>query len=280
MSPVQNVTDVPVHSSLRGLGYAPASIKRKIFALKVFCSFWMRKQELAESPFWRVKLQFGRIERLPRTLTTPEITNLLMGIGSAALSGPAGSSEPSATEFEHTAADATYRRLRDIAMIDLMFATGIRVGELAALDIGDYAVTDATFTIRGKGGRERLAFTVDIQTAVIQQAHLTRRIRISTSDAALFVNHRGTRLSTQSIAKALLGLCKQCGIERRITPHMLRHTVATLLLRNGADIRVVQDFLGHMSIVTTQRYTQISKEHLLSALSQYHPSISLRMMIH
>jgi len=266
-------------ANLRKLGYAPASIKRKIVALKVFCSYWMRKREIFESPFWRVKLHFGRIEKLPRTLTATEIGDLLSEIGSAGPTRALGNSDTPTAELDRANANALYRQLRDIAMIDLMFATGIRVGELAGLDVGDYTLTDATFTIRGKGGRERLAFAVDIETSAIQQAHLECRIGIKTPDPALFINFRGTRLSTQSISKALLRWCKHSGIERRVTPHMIRHTVATLLLRNGADIRVVQDFLGHTSIVTTQRYTQISREHLVQVLSRHHPSISLRMGI-
>jgi integrase/recombinase XerD len=91
----------------------------------------------------------------------------------------------------------------------------------------------------------------------------------------LFLNARGQRLSTQGISGVLTRLREEAGIQRHITPHMLRHTVATLLLRNGADIRVVQEFLGHASIATTQRYTHITKEHLIGVLRKYHPSLTL-----
>jgi len=97
-----------------------------------------------------------------------------------------------------------------------------------------------------------------------------------TESAALFFNAAGERLSTQGISKVLAALRKDAGIDRHITPHMLRHTVATLLLRNGADIRVVQEFLGHSSIATTQRYTHIAKEHLVGVLQKHHPSFGLR----
>jgi integrase/recombinase XerD len=101
-------------------------------------------------------------------------------------------------------------------------------------------------------------------------------MRIASSTDALFLNAIGNRLSTQGIAAIISDLCQNAGIKRRVTPHMLRHTVATLLLRNGADVRIVQEFLGHSSIATTQRYTHISKEHLIGVLEKRHPSLGLR----
>jgi integrase/recombinase XerD len=265
-------------SSLLRRGYAPASIKRKIVALKVFCSYWIRKQEMTESPFWRINLKFGRIEKLPRTLTTTEIHALLMEVGRVSQADSPEYVGGNTTGKPRKCASPRYRQLRDMAMIDLLFATGIRVGELASLNVGDYSVQDSAFTIRGKGGRERLAFTVDKKTFVLQQEHLQARITFASDDPALFISSQGSRLTTQSISKVLGRTCRAAGIERRITPHMLRHTVATLLLRNGADIRIVQDFLGHSSIVTTQRYTHIVREHLVDALTRHHPSIRLRMI--
>src|SRR5205823_833757 len=134
----------------------------------------------------------------------------------------------------------------------------------------------AMFRVQGKGGRDRLAFAVDEATLKIQREHLQARKRIDTPSPALFLNASGTRLSTQGIANVIAQLRQQAGIERHITPHMLRHTVATLLLHNGVDIRVVQEFLGHTSIVTTQRYTHVTKEHLIGVLRKRHPSFGLR----
>src|SRR5258708_30620847 len=94
--------------------------------------------------------------------------------------------------------------------------------------------------------------------------------------SVFFVTAMDNRLSTQGMANVIFQFRKQAGLERHITPHMLRHTVATLLLRNGADIRVVQEFLGHASIATTQRYTHITKEHLIAVLERLHPSMALR----
>jgi site-specific recombinase XerD len=152
----------------------------------------------------------------------------------------------------------------------------MRVGEVSSLDIKDFSVDEGIFRVKGKGGRDRLAFIVDKETIQIQREHLKARLRIDTENAALFLNPSGQRLSTQAIGNVIAGLRRDARIERHITPHMLRHTVATLLLRNGADIRVVQEFLGHASIATTQRYTHVSKEHLVGVLRKCHPSLSLR----
>jgi integrase/recombinase XerD len=263
---------------LREENYAPASIRRKIAALKVFCSYWVRKGTLSQSPFWRVKLSFGRIQQLPRTLTENEIRALLAeakkNYGSASQSLADKAPEDHMDTQAHS-----YRLLRNSALVDLLFATGARVGEVSGLDFTDYLADEAAFKIHGKGGRDRLAFAVDKNTVQIQQTYMSARMCIKSDSNALFLNASGKRLSTQGIAVILSSLCKDAGIERRVTPHMLRHTVATLLLRNGADIRVVQEFLGHSSIATTQRYTHISKNHLIGVLEKRHPSLGLRTAI-
>lgn len=264
---------------LRQEGYSPASMRRKMVVLKVFCSYWVRKGTLAESPFWRVKLSFGRTEQLPRTLSAGEMRDLLeqalqnhsgttdVGGGEAAAAAPLQAGN---------ASSICYRARRNLALVDLLFATGIRVGEAAALDTRDVRIRESVFRVQGKGGRDRLAFVVDKESVRIQREYLVARKRIETDNPALFLNASGGRLSTQGIANVIARLRQEAGVERHVTPHMLRHTVATLLLRNGADIRVVQEFLGHASIATTQRYTHISKEHLVGVLRKRHPSLGFR----
>ena len=164
-----------------------------------------------------------------------------------------------------------------LALIDILFATGIRVGETSSLNILDFFEIEGMFKIKGKGGRARLAFAVDEKSLQIQKDHLRARVQIDTENSALFLNSSRKRLSTQGIANVVAQLRREAGIERHVTPHMLRHTVATLLLQNEVDIRVVQEFLGHASIATTQRYTHISKEHLIAVLQKRHPSLNLRL---
>jgi site-specific recombinase XerD len=169
-----------------------------------------------------------------------------------------------------------YRSLRNLALVDLLFATGMRVGEVSALNIVDFAVSESSFRVKGKGGRDRLAFLVDEQTRRVQLRHAKVRAGIDSVSPALFINSSGRRLSTQGIANIISQFRKDAGIDRHITPHMLRHTVATMLLRNGVDIRVVQEFLGHASIATTQRYTHVTKDHMIEVLQKRHPSLTLR----
>jgi integrase/recombinase XerD len=262
---------------LREENYSPASIRRKIVVLKVFCSYWVRKGVLQESPFWRVKLSFGRIEQLPRALTEREMRSLFGRAWRNYLTvstGQVGSGATTASKRKPSSRD--YRALRDLALIDLLFATGMRVGELSSLDVRDYFMREAVFRVQGKGGRDRLAFVVDEQTVRIQRAHMEARARIETDSPALFVNASGGRLSTQGITNVIARLRREARIRRHVTPHMLRHTVATLLLKNGVDIRVVQEFLGHASIATTQRYTHVTKEHMVRVLRKRHPSLNLR----
>ena len=259
---------------LRQEGYAPASIRRKMVVLKVFCSYWVRKGNLPESPFWRVKLSFGRVVQLPRTLSESEMRALLAQ--GRRKHSSAQSNKRSVPRRQRLDSPRQYRVFRNLALVDLLFATGMRVGEVSALDVLDFALEGAVFRVQGKGGRNRLAFAVDTETLQIQREHLEARLRITTECPALFLNASGGRLSTQGISKVIAHLRAAAGIERHVTPHMLRHTVATMLLRNGADIRVVQEFLGHSSIATTQRYTHIAKEHLIGVLQKHHPSLSLR----
>jgi integrase/recombinase XerD len=264
-------------ADLRLRNYSPASMRRKMVVLKVFCSYWVRKGFLIESPFWRVKLSFGRIAQLPRALSETEMRGLLTQ----------AKQNESAAKIQRKAAVIAkgkvrtgslhkYRALRNLALVDLLFATGMRVGEVSTLNMLDFSISEAVFRVKGKGGRDRLAFIVDDQSLRIQQEHVEMRSHIASESQALFLNATGGRLSTQGIANVISRFREDAGIERHITPHMLRHTVATLLLRNGVDIRVVQEFLGHASIATTQRYTHVTKDHLVRVLRERHPSFLLR----
>jgi integrase/recombinase XerD len=154
--------------------YAPSSIRRKMAALKVFCGYWIRKGFMLESPFWRVKLSFGRVKQLPRTLTEAEMRSLLEQTGRRC--SAAGSAVAKGGTASHRDYSRRYRLARDLALVDLLFATGMRVGEVLALDVGDFAVQDVVFKVQGKGGRNRLAFAVDSETLRIQRKHLELRI--------------------------------------------------------------------------------------------------------
>jgi integrase/recombinase XerD len=262
---------------LRQQGYSPTSIRRKMVVLKVFCSYWVRKGSLRESPFWRVKLSYGRVEQLPRALSASEMRKLLSQARRNNSSATAVlNDEGPAPLASLRVSSPEYRALRNLALVDLLFATGLRVGEVSSLDVQDFFVRESVFRVKGKGGRDRLAVVVDEETVRIQRKYLEAREQIETRSPALFLNSSGKRLTTQGISNVIARLCEESGIKRHVTPHMLRHTVATLLLRNGVDIRIVQEFLGHASIATTQRYTHVTKEHLRGVLRKRHPSLGMR----
>lgn len=253
-------------SDLKKKAYSPASIRRKLVVLKVFFAYWVRDGLLIESPFWRVRISVGKIVQLPRTLTEWEVKGLLSRHATVPDAFPTTGIRPSSRDF---------LRLRNNAIVELLFATGMRACELSAIDVTDFKIGDSSFRIQGKGRRERMVYIVDSVTAHVLAAYTRIRLEVQVDFPALFVNASGTRLSTQGIANVIASLRDKSGIERHITPHMLRHTVATLLLRNGVDVRIVQEFLGHASIVTTQRYTHVTKEHLISELQARHPSLDL-----
>ena len=237
----------------------------------------LRKGVLQESPFWRVKLSFGRIEQLPRTLTEAEMRSLLVQARHNFLAFRYSQKRSAITSSESDQSSfRAYREIRNLALVDILFATGMRVGEVSSLDLQDFHLEEGLFKVKGEGGRDRLAYVVDEETIRFQREHAESRVRLKTESPALFLNASGKRLSTQGIANVIAQLRQEAGIDRHITPHMFRHTVATLLLRNGMDIRVVQEFLGHASIATTQRYTHITKEHLIGGLRKYHPSFGFR----
>jgi site-specific recombinase XerD len=168
--------------------------------------------------------------------------------------------------------DPGFLAVRNVAILEILFATGIRVGELASLKCQDWREDEAAFLVMGKGLRQRLALLPDERSQRALRTYLQHRSLMSLGHDALLVNAAGRRLSSQGVARVITIAAKDSEIKGRVTPHMIRHTVATLLLRCGADIRVVQEVLGHASIATTQRYTYVSKEHLISALKSLHPN--------
>lgn len=262
---------------LKEKNLSPASIRRKIIVLKVFCSYWVRNGILHESPFWRVKISYGRVEQLPRTLTEIEMKRIFsQAYENFSFTNRKNDKQDKNFDAGLKSSSRNYRTLRNLALLEIMFATGMRVGEVSSLNIKDFHSEEAAIIINGKGGRERLAFIIDEITIHIMREYLEVRTEIKTENPALFLNPVGKRLSTQGIAKVIAQLRENGGVKRNVTPHMLRHTVATLLMRNGVDIRIVQEFLGHASIATTQRYVHVVKEHMIRELRNRHPSLKLR----
>lgn len=248
--------------SLKLKNYAPTSIQRKIASLKVFFNYYARKELISKSPMWSLRFDFGKIRSLPRALTIDEMNSLLVQ-AKKNLEGNCGINQASISHL--------FLCVRDLAIIELMFSTGLRVGEISSLRTNDIDLKERSIFIMGKGKRNRISFIIDAQSLKTISDYMKQRERIKTNHSKLFINRFFNPLSTQGIANIIGKISKQAALTKHITPHMLRHTAATLLLRNGADIRVVQEFLGHASISTTQRYTHVSCEQLLKTLKKHHP---------
>jgi site-specific recombinase XerD len=204
---------------------AASSIRRHFASLR---GFFRRQAERGHSadPFAGWKLKLPRRKRLPRALSRHEISSLL----AALCEGPS---------HEHQG-DAVLRMA-----VRLMVATGLRVGELCRLQTEDISPDGASLRIHGKGSRDRIAYITDeaFRTELRQLVQLRRRL--AGASAPLFINRHGSKIRPQSIRLKLHRLAGEVGLARRITPHMLRHTAATLLIEAGVDIRIVQRLLGH-----------------------------------
>ncbi len=247
---------------LHDASYAPASIQRKLSVLSAFFGYCERRSAIPRSPMAFVHYRPRQTPRPPRTLSTPDTWRLL---------AHARSLVPAEYAETRSCARRGFIALRNLALLDLLLSTGLRVGEASALDTSDYTLDEHAIRVQGKGGRHRLAFVVVPYSKEIHRRYLALRDRVATRTQALFPNSRGQRLSTRGIRRMVLCRAQDAGVQTRVTPHMLRHTAATQLLRNGVDLRIVQEFLGHASITTTQRYTHVSRTDLLSALQALHP---------
>jgi len=220
-----------------------ATVRRRLACLRAFFR-WRADQLQADDPFMGWRIQLPRRKRLPRALSGREVSALL-----------------ASSRFLTPSEKLLGRAVR------LMVATGLRVGELCKLRIDDVSPDGSTLRVHGKGSRDRIAYVTDGALQGELQQFVSARRRME-AGGALFVNCRGTALKPQSIRTQLRRSAERAGLSRRITPHMLRHTAATLLIETGVDIRFVQRLLGHSSIATTEIYTHVSDEALRTTLKR------------
>ncbi len=221
---------------------SPATVKRRLACLRAVFGWCARRDIVAASPFVKIELRIRLPIRLPRCLESRDVRRLLRRRASLGSNGALATG--------------------------LLIATGIRVGELAALRVGDIDASAGALRIFGKGSRERTVFVIDPGLRDEVRAYLGSRHGASASDRRLLIDDRGRPMSAARIRQAIIVLARAAGLERRVTPHMLRHTAATMLLESGTDIRFVQRLLGHRSIVTTQIYTHVSDRALQTALTR------------
>jgi len=234
---------------LRKQGKATATIARRLAALKAFYQFLVKENYVATDPTG--DLSSPKLERkLPKVLTVSEVERLL---NQPDLSTPAGK--------------------RDKAMLELLYATGIRVSELVNLNLLDVDLKEGFVRCTGKGSKERVVPMGEIAISALKTYLESARPKLVTDpkEKALFVNHHGKRLTRQGFWKIVKKYAAQAQIRKEITPHTLRHSFATHLLENGADIRAVQEMLGHADISTTQIYTHVTKDRLKDVYAKSHP---------
>lgn len=246
-------TDLEGYVAKLGTGpYRDTSIRRKIAALKVFFRYLEDTGVVIESPARKLKVKQPLEARVPNVLSLKEIKSLLLA--------PKRQIEELAEARDRSPGGRNryFCAVRDNVIIELLFSTGIRIGELVALNIGDVSVEEKQLRITGRGTRGR---QIDLSSQVVLDAlrdYLRLRDERAPETEALFVGRSGTRLTIYSIENIFKKYVRSAEIKRHVTPHSLRHTMATMLISNGADIRAVQEILGHASILSTQVYTKLS----------------------
>lgn len=235
--------------------FKPRSVKRKIASMKAFLNY-LEDEELIESnPFNKLRINLREPVLLPRTIPLRTIEMLLSEAHHMASDGPTPYSKKYA--------------LRDTAVMELLFATGIRVSELCRLNVSDLDLIEGTVKIYGKGAKERI---VQIGTpAVLTVLSEYHNCFGGQAVAPFFVNRVGDRISEQSVRSILNKYASRINSDLHVTPHMFRHSFATLLLEEDVDIRYIQQLLGHSSITTTQIYTHVAMAKQRTILLNKHP---------
>ena len=232
-----------------------SSVARKLSALRTFFRHLLREGVILHDPVAPIASP-KQEKHMPVFLTVDEVFTLMEMPGSG---------------------DAF--AFRDRSILEMLYSTGLRVAELAALDLERIDVEEGMLRVTGKGNRERLvpvgSPALEALRQYLPQRTLLIRERIGRGDGpehkAVFLNHRGLRLTTRSVERLVKFYALRAGIAARVTPHALRHSFATHLLEMGADLRTVQELLGHVSLSTTQRYTHLNMDHLSEVYDRAHP---------
>lgn len=250
LNEVKRVQIVHFLGYLKEHGKSAKTLARHTASIRAFHQFLIREKVSEHDP--SVHIESPQFERsLPKVLSMEEVEALLE---SPKLNNHFG--------------------YRDKAMLELLYATGMRVSELIGLNSGDIHLTMGFVRCIGKGNKERIIPIGSTASSVIQDYLEKARYKFLSGkqrEDALFLNHHGKRLTRQGLWKILKKLVAEAGIQKELTPHTLRHSFATHLLENGADLRAVQEMLGHADISTTQIYTHVTKTRLKEVHSKFHP---------
>jgi integrase/recombinase XerD len=245
-------------------GLAEKSVKRKVATLKALFHHLEREDEIPVNPFRKIDVRIKEKKRLPRTIPFADLEKLFRHLYKM-------------KEQHRDRESQGYRVLvRDIAVLEFLFATGARVAEVCNLGTEDVDLRKGQARILGKGGRERiLSFWVEEVHEILKEYFSLSR-EPKDGNGHFFRNRRGNRLSEQSVRIALRKRASSAGLQLTLTPHMLRHSLATLLLEEGVDIRYIQHLLGHSSIATTQIYTEVRDGGQRRVMASKHPRKRIR----
>ncbi len=226
--------------------YTAASVRRKIAALRSYFSLQKREARRSDNPAQDVPPPKAA-KRLPHVMSEPEVAKLLR------------TSVAGKTDFQ---------RLRDTAIMEVLYASGIRRAELVGLNLSDVDLERRLMRVIGKGNKQR---TVFINQASADAIRNYLGVRPRTPDEALFVSRRKTRMSHRQAWVIFRQFADLSGLAKHVTPHVMRHSFATHLLENGADLMTIKELLGHESLSTTQIYTNVSLEHMRRSYEEAHP---------
>ena len=244
-------------ADLHRLGTSKTSVGRKLSAVRAFFRFCMRMRMVTSLPTEGVSN--------PKTEKRhPGMLNVDQAF--AVLTAPTLPADPEADSGQARAV-----RVRDLCLAELLYGSGLRISEALALDAGRIAAEAESIRVLGKGGKERLAPLTDAATAALGAWLEQRPLLAQAGERALFVGARGKRLNRREAQRIIEHLCTRAGLQQTVSPHGLRHSFATHLLEAGADLRSVQELLGHARLATTQRYTHLSLARLVEVYDRAHP---------
>jgi integrase/recombinase XerD len=245
--------------------FLPRTAKRKIASVRAFLNYLEFEEIILENPMKKIKTKFQIPQTLPKTIPLAVIENVLRTV-----------------YHELKQAKTTYAlgtALRNVAIIELLFATGLRVSELCSLNAQHIDFGNGSIRIMGKGAKERVLQVGNPEALAILRRYAEENAAHIRKAGYFFLNRLSSRLSEQSVRFLIKRLCAKADIERNITPHMFRHSFATLLLEEDVDIRYIQRMLGHSSILTTQIYTQVTVEKQRQILTAKHPRNKITVKI-
>ena len=269
LSEIEDITRKEIHAYIQSLNETlkASSVLQKKAIVHAFFEYAVSEEFLEYSPFDHVNVKIRKPVLLPKSLSEQEIHKII----NAAYDDDIGSWDG------HSGVERIVH-VRDCLILETMFATGIRVQELCDLTMECMDFTTGTIRIFGKGRKERKAYIVQPSVLMLYKDYFAFRFLMGFHDSHVFITRHGKQMSTQSIRFLLGKYTDLAGIKKRVTPHMIRHTFATLLLEEGTDIKFIQELLGHSSITTTQIYLHINERAIRSAVTDNHPR--RRMDIH